>query len=176
MARRAIKPESEIDKDINGHTLRAEKWGGRWLVIVCPSWPDLAKQHEGAENVVELIDEFEKRAQAATAVVSKQEAQPTLLDMLNDAPNAPHLRRVRDRIGGTVLAFLRERLANGAPEFTAAELRAYVSAAHGAAPASPDRVLRALRQSGECCYEVVNRRQSRYRVVSVVVETQGEAA
>jgi hypothetical protein len=110
--------------------------------------------------------------------------QPTLFDEPGDAHepepssrgNAPHLARVRAKIGDTVLAFLRARLAEGKPEFVMAELHAHVVTVYGVAPASPDRILRDLRAKGLCDYEVVNRRRSRYRVASVAAETQGDAA
>lgn len=167
-----IKPEATIDKQINGHQLYAEKWGGKWVVIRCPSWPDLAKQHEGKSDASELLDDFEQRAQVSSVEPPKQE-EPSLLDYLEERQEqAAHLSRVRSRIGLTVLAFLRGRLSTpGLAEFTAAELRGYVSEVCGTAPGSPDRILRALRQDAECDYVLVNRRQSRYRVTAVRAAT-----
>jgi hypothetical protein len=87
--------------------------------------------------------------------------------------HAESLARVRGAIGAAVLAFVRERLATQ-PVFTISELHAYVTAARGVAPASPDRILRDGRQRGEYGYVLVSRRQSRYRVTWVKPE-QGAA-
>ena len=76
-----------------------------------------------------------------------------------------HLDRVRSRIGRSVLEFCRERLGE---TFHAQELRDRVAFDTGiVAPASADRVLRDLRQRGYVDYEVVSRRESKYRVLSV---------
>jgi hypothetical protein len=101
--------------------------------------------------------------------------QPTL--PFDDEPGdqRAHLARVRSRIGAAVLAFLRQRVALGLPEFVMEELHNYCRGIHGIAPASPDRVLRDLRTRGECDYTVVNRRQSRYKILSVA-EAKGEVA
>lgn len=90
----------------------------------------------------------------------------------DDDSQREHLARVGHKIGPTVLAFLRLRLAEGKPEFVIADLHQHVTRVHGVAPASPDRVLRDLRKRGLCDYVVVNRRQSRYRVVSVQVNEE----
>lgn len=90
-------------------------------------------------------------------------AQPTLFDPLQSVEFA----RVHGAIGTTILAFLRARLNNGLWEFRADELREWVSARHPGAPASADRILRALRQTGQVSYRVINRRQSLYRIVSI---------
>lgn len=72
------------------------------------------------------------------------------------------LARVGTKIGPTVLAFC------GLNEyFHAAQLRAYVVQETQVAPASPDRILRALRQKGLLDYEVLDRRASFYRVKRV---------
>lgn len=89
--------------------------------------------------------------------------QPELFDPIQ----REHLERVGGAIGRTILGFLRARLNNGMTEFRADELREWVAARHPGAPASADRILRALRQAGQVSYQVVNRRQSLYRVVSV---------
>lgn len=47
------------------------------------------------------------------------------------------------------------------------DLRAWCCARAGAAPASPDRILRSLRQEGLIEYTVVSRSKSRYRIDSV---------
>ena len=90
---------------------------------------------------------------------------PTLFDTVQTEERV----RVTSVIGMTVLRFLRVRLASGHVEFHADELRKFV-AEHVLlpnAPGSADRILRDLRQAGRCHYEVVNRRASLYRVVSV---------
>ena len=104
--------------------------------------------------------------------------QPSLFDDSDSEPGGTHaesLSRVRSKIGAVVLEFLRERVATGRPEFAISDLHAYVTAAHGVAPASPDRILRDGRQRGLYEYEVVNRRRSLYRVTRVNPPTQ-EAA
>lgn len=94
------------------------------------------------------------------------------------APSAPSLfdteqrdeiTRVTSVIGNTILRFLRVRLAAGHVEFHADDLRRYIAEhlTEATAPASADRILRELRQRGRCAYEVVNRHQSLYRIVSV---------
>jgi hypothetical protein len=75
-----------------------------------------------------------------------------------------HLTRVRNKIGPVILAFCASRLEDGRPEFHADDLRKYVEAHNGVAPASPDRVLRDLRQKGELGYQNTDRRKSLYRI------------
>lgn len=94
---------------------------------------------------------------------------PTLFDQ----EQAPQIARVQSAIGGAVLAFCRHVLshARGGLEgatFQGDELRAFI-AQRGitCAPASPDRILRALRRAGQLDYQIVNRRQSLYRVTRV---------
>lgn len=80
---------------------------------------------------------------------------------------AANLTRVSDRIAHHVWLFCFYRL-NGAPDFTADDLRRYVAiAVPGIAPDSPSRILRELRKQGRVDYEVVSRAQSLYRVVAV---------
>jgi hypothetical protein len=74
---------------------------------------------------------------------------------------AHQIGRVRERIADVVLAFLRERVGQ---QFYVSELTAYVTERRGGAPGSPDRILRLLRQGGECRYAVVDRGASLYRV------------
>ncbi len=78
---------------------------------------------------------------------------------------AEHLNRVAGRIGHIVREFCCVVGVGG--EFHADELRAFVIRASGAAPASPDRILRLLRADGTIDYVVVNRRASLYRVTSL---------
>lgn len=77
---------------------------------------------------------------------------------------ADHLARVSSRIGAVVLAFCAERVGR---EFVAQDLRDHVAHHELAAPASPDRILRLLRQGGLVDYVVVDRRKSLYRIDAV---------
>ena len=88
--------------------------------------------------------------------------QPSLFDR----EQATEVARVTSAISRAILAFCRVRLATD-PLFHADDLRAFVLRAHPTAPASADRILRALRRAGQVSYQVVNRRQSLYRVVRV---------
>jgi hypothetical protein len=84
--------------------------------------------------------------------------------------NDPNLQSVTARIGLSVIAFINLRLSSGDIEFTADALRAYViTKLEGVrvSPGSPDRVLRALRQSNKVNYIVVNRSKSLYRAIPV---------
>lgn len=81
---------------------------------------------------------------------------------------AEHLHRVGAKIGVVVLSFCRTH-----ETFHAAELRAYVVRETSVAPASPDRILRALRQVGLLDYEVLDRRASFYRVKAVLEPLEG---
>jgi hypothetical protein len=76
-----------------------------------------------------------------------------------DETHHESLRRVTSAIGADVLAFLRARVGQ---QFHADELRAYVDARHQCAPASADRICRALRQAGKCRVVLVSRAQSLY--------------
>lgn len=92
------------------------------------------------------------------------EAAPPARALKSDREQGAHLERARDCIAPLIRAFWAERrAADGA--FTADELRDYVGARLEAAPASPDRILRAMRQDGELDYVVVNRKRSQYRFV-----------
>ncbi len=75
-----------------------------------------------------------------------------------------NLARARDRIAPLIRAFWKERREGGG-EFHADDLRDYVRTHLPAAPASPDRILRAMRQDGEIDYVVLNRKASHYRFV-----------
>lgn len=88
---------------------------------------------------------------------------PTLFDQ----EQAPQIARVTSAIGGAVLAFCRAALRTGG-EFHGDDLRVWIGhQGIQCAPASPDRILRALRRAGQLDYEVVNRHESRYRVIWV---------
>lgn len=74
-------------------------------------------------------------------------------------------RRVRSLIGDRIRRFIAERLSSGRPQFHADELRRYVASVHPTAPASADRILRALRQDGAVDYQCVSRRDSLYEAL-----------
>jgi hypothetical protein len=76
------------------------------------------------------------------------------------------IKRVTSKIGLVVLAFCREvfRSAVAQGKFHASDLRIYVAARELVAPASPDRILRFLRQLGWIDYEVIDRRASYYLI------------
>lgn len=71
-----------------------------------------------------------------------------------------HLERVRSKIGRTVLAFCARN-----NWFHAQDLKDFVESETTVAPASPDRILRDLRQRGLLKYEVIDRRASYYHVI-----------
>jgi hypothetical protein len=72
-----------------------------------------------------------------------------------------NLHRVVKGIGAFVLEFCRARTGQ---TFTAAELHAFVAKRSGRAPASADRILRALRQAGVVDVRLVSRSASLYLV------------
>jgi hypothetical protein len=82
-----------------------------------------------------------------------------------DTEQREQLERVTTRIQSAVLAFCRARVGH---EFHMDTLFHFVHSHTGhAAPDSAGRILRLLRQEGLVGYEVVNRRQSLYRVTAV---------
>lgn len=83
------------------------------------------------------------------------------------------LARAVESIREIILGFCRARPLQ---QFCASELRHYVAERSFIAPASPDRVLRALRQAGELNYKVVNRRKSIYELIPVVVRSSEEGS
>jgi hypothetical protein len=78
------------------------------------------------------------------------------------------LERVSHRIEGAVHEFCRERLARAEDLFHMEDLLRYVNDVPEikVAPASPDRVLRAMRAKGVVNYTVVERSKSLYRVTA----------
>lgn len=78
-----------------------------------------------------------------------------------------NLKRVKSKTAVAILQFF-DTLEVGS-EFHAQELRDFVAklvpVAPRVAPASPDRILRDMRQRGELNYEVVSRSKSLYRKV-----------
>lgn len=80
-----------------------------------------------------------------------------------------NLERVEGRIGRAIEDFIALELRSGKATFHANELRKWVNdGVPGVAPASPDRILRGLRQAGRINYEVVSRRNSLYRALPLV--------
>jgi hypothetical protein len=81
--------------------------------------------------------------------------------MSHDDDSPEERRRVELKIKNLILRFYYERRSN--PIFFCDELRVFVSR-NGAlvAPASPDRILRMLRQQGHLDYKVTDRTQSEY--------------
>jgi hypothetical protein len=81
---------------------------------------------------------------------------------------AQQLRRVSERIASHILAFCADRVGRC---FYADDLRRYVVARVACSPASPDRVLRSLRnpRTGRprLDYRVESRSESLYRVLAV---------
>lgn len=81
-----------------------------------------------------------------------------------------NLERVTARVGALIVSFVAVALV-GQQNFTADQLRRFVLFHEPAtAPASPDRILRQLRQQGRLNYRVVNRRQSLYEALPVIGE------
>jgi len=78
-----------------------------------------------------------------------------------DFDQTAHLTRVTSKTSVAIAEFF-ANLDVGAT-FHAQEIRDYVAAQVLVAPASPDRVMRKMRQDGEINYELVNRRGSLYR-------------
>lgn len=77
---------------------------------------------------------------------------------------AENLNRVSGNIAPHILRFLKDRGVGA--EFRMSSLHDYINTVTGGmvAPASADRILRDLRQKGQCNYKVINRRQSLYRI------------
>jgi len=82
-----------------------------------------------------------------------------------DPEQQENIERVNERIGGAVLAFMRQTRGR---QFFADDLRRYVRVAVGeVAPGSPDRILRMLRQARRLDYRVVSRSLSLYEALWV---------
>lgn len=87
------------------------------------------------------------------------------MEMRNDT----YLEPVASRIGRSILEFFRAKVAGST--FRADELHQHVSSETGlTAPASADRILRALRQKGALNYTCISRRYSLYRVDPAIGE------
>lgn len=88
---------------------------------------------------------------------------PDLFEWNDGQPR--QLRRVHTRLAPLVLTFLRMRGVHGT--FHAQELRDFVGPL--CAPASADRVLRALRAEGRIDYEILSRSASKYRITRISI-------
>lgn len=76
-----------------------------------------------------------------------------------------NLERVTARIGVAIVNYFKLKLAAEQPDFHVEELRLYVRSQVGmVAPASSDRVMRALRQQGFINYRVTSRKDSLYHI------------
>jgi hypothetical protein len=81
---------------------------------------------------------------------------------------AQQMTRVRDGIGGDIVAFWKGRLAGTTRDrlFYAADLYAFLEARqHKTAPGSPDRVMRDMRTRREINYRLVSRSKSLYEAI-----------
>lgn len=78
---------------------------------------------------------------------------------------AQNLQRVSANIAAYVLRFVCERGVGA--EFHMSDLTNYVRNLTGIAPDSAGRILRDLRQRGAIGYEVVSRKDSRYRITAI---------
>lgn len=88
---------------------------------------------------------------------------------MSDDNDSPADRdRVRKAIRWAIVTFFSDRIASGRCDFHADELRQYVRKHAGdlVAPASPDRIMRDLRQGGEINYDLVSRSKSLYRATA----------
>ena len=76
-----------------------------------------------------------------------------------------NLNRVANTIGDIVYSFCKERVGK---EFFMGDLRDFVENHYEAfAPASPDRILRWLREENKVSYTVISRSRSLYRIDGV---------
>ncbi len=79
-----------------------------------------------------------------------------------------NLDRVQSKIEGSILRFASEVVRSREPTFHMADLLARVREdVPETAPDSPSRILRLLRQAKKLDYEVINRRDSHYKLLSV---------
>jgi hypothetical protein len=79
--------------------------------------------------------------------------------------HSTNLKRVRETIANAVYEFWRERHQRDDCEFYIKELAEYVAIRHVVAPNSAYRVMYEMRKLGRINYEMVSRRQSRYRAL-----------
>jgi hypothetical protein len=92
-----------------------------------------------------------------------------------DNEQGKNLERVADKIGGSIIEFMRMIIARGPATagehrvlFSMEGLHAWVTdSIRNVAPDSPSRILRMLRQQGKLDYVVVSRSDSVYEIKSV---------
>jgi hypothetical protein len=91
---------------------------------------------------------------------------------MHDESQGEHLRRVRQKIGRIVITYWEASVSDPYPFFHAQDLRLHVQAKIGIAiaPASPDRILRDLRQKRLINYKVLDRRNSLYQALPLPPE------
>jgi hypothetical protein len=77
------------------------------------------------------------------------------------------LGRVKTNIGELVESFILHRWQTGQPRFHMRDLHDYIFTRTHIAPASPDRILRQLRQEGKFDYKVIDRRASCYQITTI---------
>ena len=77
------------------------------------------------------------------------------------------LSRVKTNISELVEAFVLCRWQTGQPRFHMRDLHDYIFTRTHIAPASPDRILRQLRQEGKFDYKVIDRRSSCYQITAI---------
>jgi hypothetical protein len=77
------------------------------------------------------------------------------------------LGRVKTNIGELVEAFVLLRWETSQPRFYKRDLHDFIFARTQIAPASPDRILRQLRQEGKFDYQVIDRRASCYQITAI---------
>lgn len=103
--------------------------------------------------------------------------QGNLLELCERKPrggtHAENLRRVKSKLDPHVEAFFLARSIGA--QFHALDLWQFVNARHACAPDSPRRVMSELATEGRLDYEVINRRQSLYRITALPM-AQKEAA
>jgi hypothetical protein len=93
--------------------------------------------------------------------------QPTQPPAKVESRQQVELKRVKGKTADWIQQFF-DRHQMG-QEFHAEDLHAFVKAKANIAPASADRIMRDMKQSGQINYEVVNRSQSLYRKLTVGV-------
>lgn len=91
--------------------------------------------------------------------------QQDLFDRYREPLTDEHLARVGGKIGEVILDFVRKVGVNN--DFSMNELTDFVAKQHPIAPDSAGRILRALRKAGRLDYDVVSRRESKYRVTKI---------
>jgi hypothetical protein len=86
---------------------------------------------------------------------------------MSDETQEEALEHVLSRIGCSVFEFCRGVYGSTLKTFHAGDLHEAVAGDAQIAPASADRILRALRQKGVINYRVLSRKESLYEVTSI---------